>query len=379
MSNTLTGLIPTIYNAMNVVSREMVGILPAVSRDAQAQQAAVGQTVRSPVVPAMAAADIVPGNIAASAPAQTIDYVDIVINKQRKVPFMLTGEEERGLGPNNQPIALQRFAQAFRTLVNEMESDLCSTYVGASRAFGVAGTTPFGTGDDLTDLSEVLRILDDNGAPKTDRHVILGSAAVAKLIGKQPSLFKVNEAGDALTRRFGILQDMFGAELHHSGQIRNHVKGTGVNYVTSGSTAPGVRNIALVTGTGTVLAGDVVTFAADAANKYVVETGVAAPGTITLNRPGARITIPTANAMTVGNNYTANMAFSRDAIQLAARLPAVPSGGDQADDRIAVTDPFSGVSFEVSIYRQYRQVSYEVAACWGWKVIKSEHLALMLG
>jgi hypothetical protein len=55
----------------------------------------------------------------------------------------------------------------------------------------------------------------------------------------------------------------------------------------------GVTDIALVTGTGTVLAGDVVTFAADSNNKYVVGTGVAAPGTISLNAPGAQVVIAT--------------------------------------------------------------------------------------
>lgn len=46
------------------------------------------------------------------------------------------------------------------------------------------------------------------------------------------------------------------------------------------------------------------TFAADSVNKYVVNKGVAAPGAVQIGRPGARVAIPDANAMTIGANYT---------------------------------------------------------------------------
>ena len=167
--------------------------------------------------------------------------------------------------------------------------------------------------------------------------------------------------------------------MRYSAGIAQHVKGTGASYVTSGSTAVGVRDIALVTGTGTVLAGDVVTFAADANNKYVVGTGVAAPGTISLNRPGAQIVIPTGNALTVGNRYTGHFAFSRNALVLACRAPAVPEGGDSADDAMMITDPVTGLTFEVRVYRQYRQVKFEICMAWGTQAIKSEHIAMLLG
>lgn len=385
MANTLTGLYPIMYNAMNIVSRELIGFVSAVSRDATAEMAAVNQTVRSPVVGAMAASDITPTNIAAAGTDQTINFVDIQITNQRKVTFNLTGEEERGLGPNNQPIAVQRFAQAFRTLANEIEEDLAQLYVGASRAYGNAGTTPFGTGDDLTDMSEVLRILDDNGAPSSDRHLVMGSAAVAKLLGKQPSMFRVNESGDDMARRFGMLTPMFGAEFHHSGKVQLHTPGTdpsSPDYLVdlASGYAVGDTTIHLDTGTGTHVAGDVISFAGDP-NAYVITTGSADSGDkdIVLANPGLRESLADGVAANIAGAYTANMAFTRDAIQLAARVPAVPSGGDQADDRMNMTDPVSGLTFEISVYRQYRQVTYEVAICWGTKMIKPEHTALLLG
>ena len=178
------------------------------------------------------------------------------------------------------------------------------------------------------------KILDDNGCPQSDRHLVLGSAAVANLRGKQSILLKANENGSDAFRRTGAIAEvpLDGFMLHNSNAIKQLTKGTGTSYVTSGSTAAGVSSIALVTGSGTVLAGDVVTFAADANNKYVVNTGVAAPGTIALGGPGALVTIATANAMTIGNSYTPNMAFTRSALQLITRAPAMPLGPERRTD-----------------------------------------------
>lgn len=388
MANTLTGIIPTLYEALNTVSREMVGFIPAVRTDSNAERAGLNQTVRVPLGESGALEDISAGASPAATGTTTVGYTDVTITKSKAAPISWNGEEQRAVGTNGtyNKILADQFVDGMRKLVNAVEVDLATVVKQrASRAYGSAGTAPFGTAGDLSDVAGVRQILEDNGAPLSDLQLALGSAAMANLRGKQSVLFKVNEAGSNDMLRNGMTDRLQGFALRNSAGISLHTKGTGASYVTSGSTAVGVTDIALVTGTGTVLAGDIVTFAADTANKYVVGTGVTAPGTISLNKPGARVVIPTGNALTVGNSYTPNAAFSRSAVVLATRAPAAPIGvngqviGDSADDVMMLTDPMTGITFEVRVYKQYRQVKFEIGLAWGVAVVKPEHVALLLG
>lgn len=382
MANTLTGIIPTLYEALNTVSREMVGLIPAVRRDSNAERAAVDQTVRVPLGEAGALEDIAPGVNPADSGDTTVGYVDIKITKSKAAPVRWNGEEEKAVGTNGtyNRILADQFTDAMRKLVNAVEVDLAvAGKVGASRAYGAAGTAPFASAGDLSDVAQVRKILEDNGAPTSDLQLALNSAAYANLRGKQNILFKVNEAGSSDMLRNGLTDRLQGFALRNSAGLVLHTKGTGSGYVTDGASAKGLSDVVLKTGSGTVLAGDVVTFAADTANKYVVGGGITAPGAIALNKPGLLVPVGDGNALTVGDSYTPNLAFARNAIVLAARAPAVPTGGDSADDATTITDPVTGMTFEVRVYRQYRQVKYEVCLAWGCKAVKSEHIAILLG
>ncbi|WP_148716484.1 P22 phage major capsid protein family protein [Chitinolyticbacter meiyuanensis] len=387
MANTLTGLIPTLYNALDVVSRELVGFIPAVSADMTYERAAVGQTVMSPVTPAATASDITPAVTPPNDGDQTIGNVQMTITKARRVPIRWNGEEKRGLdnnGASYNTILSQQIQQGMRTLVNEIESDLAALHLKASRAYGTAGTAPFGTAADLSDSAGALRILEENGAQGLDFQLVLGTAAMANLRGKQSVLFKVNEAGREDMLRNGITDRLQGLALRQSAQVKSFTAGTGASATTNNAGyAVGATSITLASaGTGTILAGDVISFSGDT-NKYVVVTGdtdVSNGGTIVIAAPGLQKAIPAAATnITVTATSARNMFFARSAIALATRAPALPEQGDSAVDRMIVTDPLTGLSFEISMYAQYRQMQYEIAMAWGCAAVKPDHIGLLLG
>jgi hypothetical protein len=172
--------------------------------------------------------------------------------------------------------------------------------------------------------------------------------------------------------------------LRESAAILPTAAGTGASATTNtAGYAVGATAITLASaGTGTILAGDIITFAGDT-NSYVVAVGdsdTSNGGIITLTAPGLRKAIPAAaTAITLTAASTRNAAFARSAIQLATRAPALPQQGDSAVDRMIVTDPVSGLSFEVSMYAQYRQMQYEVSLAWGCAVVNPSQTAILLG
>ena len=384
MANTLTNLIPTLIRSADIVSREITGLIPAVTLNATADQAALNQTITYPVVPSYGASDIAAAATGPDPSDSSIGNASMTISKARSVTFYWTGEEQLGLSGLYATLLQDQFAQAMRTLANEVEADLAALYVGASRAYGTAGTAPFGTAGDYADGANVRKILVDNGAPISDLQLVLNTAAGANLRGKQGGR-GVDLEGTAALLRQGVLQDIHGFMVRESAQIKNHVKGAGTGALINNASGEAIGQTALTYDTLTanttgIKAGDVVTFAADTANKYVVTTGAtAAGGDIVIGAPGLFVAVPDNNAITIGNSYAANLAFSKSAIHALIRQPAMPEGGDAADDVTSVTDPVSGITFQVAMYRQRRRIAYEVGLAWGVKLVKPEHVAVLLG
>jgi len=397
VARTLTNVIPDLYEALDVVSRELVGFIPSVQSSMTAERAAVNQTVYSPVVSALSAADTSPAVTPPDTGDNAVTAVSVAITKSRHVAVRINGEQNRALntGIGFSTIMANEFAQAMRTLVNEVEGDIGGEYVRASRAYGTAGTAPFATV--VADAFQAQKILDDNGAPMGDRQLVINTSAALNL-GSLTHLTSVNSAGtDSLLRR-GELTQIAGFNVRKSAGIKTHTAGTTTLVTTTGYNASGtaaekatnrvgVTELSVATGASTgalaLTAGDVIAIA-DVAGLYVVTEAVteAAAGTATIKiaAPGLIAAAPNSKAVTVrATNHANNLAFSRNAIVLATRAPAMPDGGDLAMDSTIVTDPSSGLSFEIRQYAQFAQTQYLVMLAWGVRCVKSEHCAILLG
>jgi len=382
MANVLTDLAADIYKAADVVGRELVGFVPSATINANgSERAAKGDVVRASFTREASAVDVSESMTVPEGTDQTVDNKVLTINNARAVQIPYTGEDILSLnnGIGFETVYGDQIKQAMRSLVNEMETDLGQeAYTNASRAFGTAGTTPFGS--DFSEMAEVRQILVDNGMPPNDGQASLVCNTVAGTNLRQlAQLQKVNEAGGGDLLRQGTLLDLQGLMIKESAQVHAHTAGTGANYDTNlaSTLAIGANDIAVDTGSGTILAGDVVTFAGDT-NKYVVGSPLSG-GSFSINDTGLRQTLADGVDVSLAGNYTANVAFHRAALEIAMRAPAVPEGGDSADDAMTVVDPYSGLTFEVRVYKGYRKTMIEVAASWGVKAWKPDYIALLLG
>jgi hypothetical protein len=380
MANTLTSLAADIYKAADIVGRELVGLIPSVTINGGAERAAKGDTVRSAFTRSQTVnTTYAPSMTIPEGTDQTVDNKTMTLNKYASIQIPWTGEEQKHLnnGPGYETVYGDQIAQAYRSIANKIELDLWNEVrAGASRAYGTAGTTPFAS--NFNELPQIRKILADNGMPFDGQVSVVMDTAAGAALRSLAQLQKANEAGGNELLRQGALLDLQGFMLKESGQVGAVTKGTGSGYlVNSASLAIGSTVIAADTGTGTILAGDVVTFAGDS-NKYVVISALSG-GSFTIGGPGLRTAVADNSAITVGNNFTANVALHRRAAELAIRPPAEPAGGDAADDKMVVVDPHSGLAFEIAAYKGYMKRMIEVRCLYDVKAWKPDAIALLLG
>ena len=64
---------------------------------------------------------------------------------------------------------------------------------------------------------------------------------------------------------------------------------------------------------------------------------------------------------------------------MANRIPYVPANGDIAIDRQIITDPLTGIPYELAVWGGAYQNTVTIATAWGVKNIKAENTVALLG
>lgn len=385
---SLTGLTEILFQARDQVAMEPSGFSQGVIVNGGSEGVSAGGTVTS-----MRTTE--PTLETSYTPAMTVpDAADITtstetltLSSYAGASIPLKGEQWAQLTNTvGAELALQQlYKQAIRKMRNTIEAAVgLAAYQGASRAVGTAGTTPFGSNFEI--LADLYRILEDNGTPMSDGmlSLILNTAAGANL-RKRSTLTNVGDAGTDATLRRGELLNLFNLSIRASAGVQAHTKGAGTGYlINNGNIAVGSTTLTVDGGTVNttgIKAGDIITVADEpTAGNYVVKTALTATsGSLVINHPGLRGAIVNDKAVTVGNSYTANVAFHKTAIELAMRPPAQPPGGDAGEEIAVLVDPDTGLSFSARLYKGYGINQIKLMSFYGVKVWKPEFVATLMG
>ena len=374
MANTLTTLAPTLFSAAKQVAAEPFGIINGIDARFDNKGVAKGDMVTVPVAPTRPEEDFAPSNITQTGDDATSADVEVEITHSKKVSWHLTGEQQRSLenGDTNTDWVSQLVLQGMRTLRNGAER-VCAQAVkdGASRAVGTAGTTPFAS--DLSDMTEARKVLQDNGAPLADLQLAIDSSAGLNL-RNLGIIQQADQAGTAEERRSGNLLQQFGFNIKESAGIADHTAGSGSGVLVNGTLAVGDTVITADGGSGTILPGDIVTFAGDT-NEYVA-TSELSNGQFTIGAPGL-LAAPADNAaITVGANYVANLGFERSAVVGIMRPPIMPP--NPTIMQRAISDNF-GMTYLMLDIAQYGQRSWELHLAYGFKAVNGEFISIVKG
>jgi len=380
MANVLTDLAADIYKAADIVGRELVGVIPSATINSDAtNRAAQGDTIRSFATRNATVGTVSPSMTIPEGTDQTVDNKTMTLSTTASVQIPWTGEDMKHVnnGAGFETIYGDQIQQAMRAISNQIEAEVATDVANnASRAFGTAGTTPFAS--NFNDVAEIRQILVDNGMPSNDNMatIVMNSLAGTNL-RQLASLQSVNQAGSSNLLRQGTLLDLQGLMIKESAGIATNTAGTGANYLINGTPAVGETVIPVDTGTGTILAGNLIVIAGDT-NKYLV-TGALAGGNVTIAAPGLKVAPANNAAVTLGGTHTGNIAFHKAAVEIGMRPMAQPAGGDAAVDRLTVQDDVSGLVFEIAAYKGYNKAMFDVSCLYGYKVWKPEFAAVLLG
>lgn len=384
MSNSLSNLAADIYKAADIVGRELAGFIPSATINGGTERAAKGDTVRAAFTRAQTVnTSFAPSMTIPEGTDQTVDNKTVTLNSYASVQIPWTGEDEKHVdnGAGFETVYGDQIKQAFRTITNQIELDGWNeARKNASRAYGTAGTTPFASG--ISELAQLRKILADNGMPFDGQVSAVFDTTAGANLRSLTQLQKVNESGTADLLRQGILSNLQGFLLKESGQISTVTPGTGASYQLNNASnyAKGSTTLAVDTGSGTILAGDILTNTQSGrdSRKYVVNSALSA-GSLSIGTPGIMTGWTDNDTVAVGAAFTANVAFHKAALELAIRPPAMPKGGDAAVDKMIVQDPWTGLAFEIAHYVGYQKAMIEVRCLYQWKAWKPDAIALLLG
>lgn len=383
-----TNILGTVVAMGLATLREQLALVHIANRDYEQEITAAKRfaTVNVAVPAAVATRTVAPDVVPPAVTAVTPTSIPVTLSQWKEAPFAM---DDKGLSQVDRGILPMQAKEAVKGMANTIEDFLWSLVAGGNGCYALAGTpgtTPFAT--DLSAYLDARNIANKNLMDMDPRYVVLGSDAEANALSLrafQDASFRGDTDGivnGQIGRKLGALWIM-------SQRVPSHTAGTYVTGTTiTGVNAIGTTVIAVSGGaTGTLLAGDIISFSHEPGVTHQVQSTVGA-GTITSitiesNRGQGTggLTIASAGAETVTkkSTFVENVLIHRDAIAfaMAPLMDTIQVPG--ATLTAVAVDEVSGLSLRLEVSRQHRQVQWSFDGLYGGSMIRPNAVVYIAG
>ena len=387
MANTLTAILVQILTKGMMTLREQVLMTRLVNTDYSLEAKKKGQTIDIPLSAAQSAADVTPAATPTAPTDLTPTTAQISLSSWKHADFALDDREVGRIQAGEfVPLQLQ---EAFKAIATAINDSVFATYTGIYGYTGTSGTTPFGSGVEVASATNMRKLLHEQLCPRGDRRAVLDFSAEAAALNLAP-FSDAEKRGSSETKTTGELGRIFGFNWYGDDGVPSHTAGTasGATTDTAGYSVDDTSITLASAGTGTLLEGDIITFAGDA-QTYVISTGdadVSGGGTIVID-PGLKVAITTAaTAITLMATHVVNVGFHRDAFGLAVRAPDAglkellgASKAANVEGSVTLQDPVSKLVMRLELIRGYKMTIWDVDCLWGTTLVSPERACRLAG
>lgn len=375
MANTLTAVATKIF-AQGLLALRANSVMPRlVFTDYAEEEAQQGDILTIQLSSTQTVSSVSPGPTPITPGDAVPTSITLELDQWKHTSMHLTDKEMRAI--NTGEFKRLQVAESMKALGDNVSDYIYGLYKGIFGYAGVAGTTPFSS--NTSEATTTRKVLNNQLAPLEPRFMVIDPDAEAKALDLR-AFQDASFSGsiDAIVN--GQINKKLGFSWLMDQKVPTHTKGAeDGNYVVDdagNALAVGDTSIVVKTGAGTILQGDILTFAGDT-QTYTVITGVAAPGTIVIS-PGLVIDPGDGAAITFKATHVVNLGFHRDAFALVTRTfsPVDPSHGSTI---IMGMDPVTQIPLRLEVTRQNKQTVWDWDILYGALLVRPELAVRLAG
>ena len=374
-SNNLDTLVPKIAARGLLDFRQKAFMPQIVNADYSAEAAQKGDTISVLIPSEMRATDVTPGHEQTQAPHSTPKVADVKLDQWKSVRFYLTDKELLQIDADEHFLPFQ-MTQAISALATEVNKSFLNKVVDATAILGKTDAELFAS--NANNAINAQKILNANGAPKEGRYGIISFDVEAQAL--QLSQFSdASKSNDANVNIDGEIGRKFGINWISSDQLRMiRENDEGETFNPTSAVSKGATQIQIASVETPPVIGDAIIKTTDddviiigivkkilknvGTNEFKIEITTPVPETLPIDA-----------ALSYAPAAPINLIFQRNAFAFATRPLAAATQNVALGNRIiSLTDPLSGLSLRLEIYRQHKQTVWEIDVLWGVEMVRPE-------